>query len=144
MRAFQLRRPKKKGMRFFLMPLVDVIFLLLTFFMLSSNLAAYSALTLGDYRREAAAAGEQPAPAPTATQPDLVLTVTAGEVRANGAALPLAAFAAEAERLKAGGADSVVVFVRPSATAQDIVSVLEALKRAAFATVSVRTRQGAG
>lgn len=145
MPAFQLRRPKKKGMRFMLMPLVDVIFLLLTFFMLSSSLAAYSALTLGDYAREAAAApGDQPAPATAAAQPDLVITVSAGEVRANGAALPLAAFAAEAERLKAGGAQKVVVFVRNSATAQDIVSVLEALKRAAFATVSVRTRQGAG
>jgi biopolymer transport protein ExbD len=141
--AFQLRRPRRKGMRFMLMPLVDVIFLLLTFFMLSSNLAAYSALTLGDYHREnQAAAPAQPAPA--ATQPDLVLTVSAGEVRANGTALPLAGFAAEAARLKSGGASSVVVFVRPSATAQDIVSVLEGLKRAEFATVSVRTRQGAG
>ena len=144
MPAFQLRRPKKKGMRFFLMPLVDVIFLLLTFFMLSSNLAAYSALTLGDYRREAAAPATQQPAAQAAAQPDLVLTVTAGQVRANGSAVPLTGFAAEAERLKAGGADSVVVFVRPSATAQDIVSVLEALKRAAFATVSVRTGQGAG
>ena len=141
MPAFQLRRPKKKGMRFFLMPLVDVIFLLLTFFMLSSNLAAYSALTLGDYRREAAA--DEPVATEATGQPDLVLTVTAGEVRANGATVPLSGFAAQAERLKAGGAESVVVFVRPSATAQDIVSVLEALKRASFATVSVRTRQGA-
>jgi biopolymer transport protein ExbD len=141
MHALQLRRPRKKGMRFMLMPLVDVIFLLLTFFMLSSNLAAYSALTLGEYRREdPAAAPAQPAPAPAG--PDLVLTVSAGEVRANGAPLPLAGFAAEAARLKEGGASKVVVFVRPSATAQDIVSVLEALKRAEFATVSVRTRQG--
>jgi biopolymer transport protein ExbD len=143
MAAFQLRGPRRKGMRFMLMPLVDVIFLLLTFFMLSSNLAAYSALTLGDYRREAqAAAGSQPAPA--AAQPDLVLTVSAGEVRANGTPVPLTGFAAEAARLKGSGARSVVVFVRPSATAQDIVSVLEGLKRAEFATVSVRTRQGAG
>jgi biopolymer transport protein ExbD len=143
MAAFQLRGPRRKGMRFMLMPLVDVIFLLLTFFMLSSNLAAYSALTLGDYRRETQpAAGTQPAPA--AAQPDLVLTVSAGEVRANGTAVPLTSFAAEAARLKGSGAKSVVVFVRPSATAQDIVSVLEGLKRAEFATVSVRTRQGAG
>ena len=144
MRAFQLRRPRKKGKNFMLMPLVDVIFLLLTFFMLSSSLAAYSALTLGDYAREAAAPAGAEQPPAAAARTDLVLTVSAGEVRANGAALPLAAFAAEAERLKAGGANSVVVFVRSSATAQDIVSVLEALKRAAFATVSVHTRQSAG
>ena len=52
MSGIQLRRSSKKGMRFMLMPLVDVIFLLLTFFMLSSKLAPYSALTLGDYHRE--------------------------------------------------------------------------------------------
>ena len=139
MRAFQLRRERKKGMRFMLIPLVDVIFLLLTFFMLSTNLAAYSALTLGDYRRESAV--QPQAPTSTAAQPDVILTVSAGEVRANGTPVPLAGFADEAARLKASGADSVVVFVRPSATAQDIVSVLEVLKRTAFATVSVRTRQ---
>ena len=141
MRGIQLSRSSKKGMRFMLMPLVDVIFLLLTFFMLSSKLAPYSALTLGDYHREGAVSTATDAP--TQPQPDVILTLSAGEVRANGTTLPLAAFPAEAERLKQGGAESVVVFLRPSATAQDIVSVLEALKRTAFASVSVRTRQGA-
>lgn len=142
MPAIHVRRNGKKSMKFMLMPLVDVIFLLLTFFMLSSNLSPYSALMLGDYRREESTA--QPAPATAAAQPDVVITVSAGEARANGATTPLADFMEEAVRLKDGGADSVVVFVRPSATAQDIVSVLEALKRAAFATVNVRTRQTAG
>ena len=143
MRGIQLRHGTKKGMKFMLMPLVDVIFLLLTFFMLASNLAPYSALLLGDYRSE----GGSPATAdaqPPEAQPDVVLTVSAGEVRANGAALPLADFLQEAKRLKEGGAERVVVFVRPSATTQDIVSVLETLKRTAFASVSVRTRQTAG
>lgn len=125
------------------MPLVDVIFLLLTFFMLSSNLAPYSALMLGDYRREQAAPGVADA-APAGRQPDIILTLSAGEVRANGITLSLADFPAEATRQKEGGAESVVVFVRPSATAQDIVSVLETLKRTAFTSVSVRTRQIAG
>jgi biopolymer transport protein ExbD len=130
-------------MRFMLMPLVDVIFLLLTFFMLASNLAPYSALVLGDYHRESGRPGTAEARASDA-QPDVILTVSAGEVRANGAALPIADFREEAARLKEGGAESVVVFVRPSATAQDIVGVLEALKRSAFASVSVRTRRTAG
>ena len=84
MRGTQLRHGTKKGMRFMLIPLVDVIFLLLTFFMLSSNLAPFSALMLGDYRRE----GGPPATAeaaPAEAQPDVILTVSAGEVRANGA-----------------------------------------------------------
>src|SRR4051794_31723934 len=98
MRAFQLRRGKKKGMRFMLMPLVDVIFLLLTFFMLSSNLAAYSALTLGDYRREGGAVAAPAEPPAAAAQPDLILTVSAGEVRSNGTSVPLPAFAGEAAR----------------------------------------------
>ena len=139
MRPLALNQPRRKGMHFMLIPLVDVIFLLITFFMLSSNLAAYSALSLGDYRRETAASA--PPAAAKAAQPDLVLTVASGEVRANGTLIPLASFAGEARRLKDAGATSVVVFVRPSATTQDIVTVLEVLKRTAFATVSVRTRQ---
>jgi biopolymer transport protein ExbD len=137
MRAIPLRQGRKRGMRFMLMPLVDVIFLLLTFFMLSSHLAPYSALMLGSYGRQDPAAATPPAARP---QPDLILAVSAGEVVANGTTVPLAGFADEAARLRQGGADSVVVFLRPSATAQDIVTVLEALKRAAFASVSVRTR----
>jgi biopolymer transport protein ExbD len=143
MRGIQLRGGSKKNMRFMLMPLVDVIFLLLTFFMLSSKLAPYSALMLGDYHREAAVSTATDE-APPQAQPDVILTLSAGEVRSNGTTLPLAMFAAEAERLKQAGAESVVVFLRPSATAQDIVSVLEALRRTAFGSVSVRTRRGAG
>ena len=143
MRGIQLRQgKKKKGMSFMLIPLVDIIFLLLTFFMLSSNLAPYSALMLGDYRREDGPSAQPASAAPAAAQPDVVLTVSAGEVRANGTTLLLVDFQQEAARLKDSGAESVIVFVRPSATAQDIVSVLEALKRTAFASVTVRTRQG--
>lgn len=144
MRGIQLQHAPKKNMRFMLMPLVDVIFLLLTFFMLSSNLAPYSALTLGDYRREKEGTAPPPADASAQKRPDMILTLSAGEVRVNGTAINVTDFAAEAMRLKDGGADSAVVFLRPSATAQDVVSVLEALKRAAFSSVSVRTRQAAG
>ena len=143
MRAIQLRQTrKKKGMTFMLIPLVDVIFLLLTFFMLSSNLAPYSALILGSYQREGGASASPATAKPEEAQPDVILVVSAGAVRANGTTLPLEDFLDEAERLKESGAERVVVFVRPSATAQDIVSVLEALKRTAFASVTVRTRQG--
>ncbi len=141
MPSLQLRSRKKKGMRFMLMPLVDVIFLLLTFFMLSSKLAPYSALALGSYRSGEAAAASTTSNVAQA-QPDVILTVFAGEVRANGTTLRLADFPAEAARLKEAGARSVVVFVRPAATTQDIVGVLEALKRSSFVSVNVRTRQG--
>ncbi len=144
MRGIQLQHAPKKNMRFMLMPLVDVIFLLLTFFMLSSNLAPFSALTLGDYRHEQEGAAPPPADASSQKRPDVILTLSAGEVKANGTAISVTDFQAEAVRLKDGGADSAVVFLQPSATAQDIVSVLEALKRAAFSSVSVRTRQAAG
>lgn len=141
MRGIQLEHSRKKNMRFMLMPLVDVIFLLLTFFMLSSNLAPYSALTLGDYSREREGATASAENAGVGQQPDVILTLLAGQVRVNGAMLSLADFPAEVERLKDNGAESAVVFLRPSATAQDIVTVLETLKRASFASVSVRTRQ---
>ena len=103
MRGIQLRRASKKGMRFMLMPLVDVIFLLLTFFMLSSKLAPYSALMLGDYRREGAVSTATDAAAPQA-QPDVILTLSAGEVRANGTTLPLARFPSGGRAAEAGAA----------------------------------------
>ena len=141
MRSLTLRpAAQKKGMHFMLIPLIDVIFLLITFFMLSSNLAAYSALSLGDYRRES----EASAPASRNGRHRTARSAAHRLVR-RGARQRYADAAGSLRRrggaAEGAGAQRAVVFVRPSATTQDIVTVLEVLKRTAFATVSVRTRQ---
>ena len=73
-----------------LVPLIDVIFLLLTFFMLSSSIDPYSSLMLGEYGQQSKAPAEPTRPF---ARPDLILrqapspqSVFRGLVRPNGMA----------------------------------------------------------
>ena len=118
-----------------LIPLVDVMFLLLIFFMLSSQTAPYSLL-------EIMAAGtpgrEQPTPqtatlAPTQSAPELLVSVARGYARFNGARVEMADLRSAIEDYKAAGVSRAVVTTGQAATVQDVVSVLEALERGAFA-----------
>lgn len=138
MATTQLRRPRKKTAGLMLIPLVDVIFLLLTFFMLASRIDPFSLLTLDEYQSRAA---DQPAGiAPPQARPDLVLSVSRGVVRANGEPVALADFAARSVALRERGLETVIVFTRADASVQDIVSVLDALKKASFRSVVIRSR----
>jgi biopolymer transport protein ExbD len=139
----RLRVPRKQTARFMLIPLIDVIFLLLTFFMLSSSIEPYSSLTLGEYRQQDEQGGEREAGTPASeTRPDLVLAVSRGQVQANGEMLALEGFNDAVASLRREGAETVIVFTRASATVQDVVTVLDALKKAAFKSVTIRTRSG--
>lgn len=141
----RLRSRRKQTTGFMLIPLIDVIFLLLTFFMLSSSIDPYSSLTLGEYRQQSEGDGGQAVGAAAPEQaPDLVLSVSRGQVQANGQRLGLEGFGDAAAALRRNGAETVVVFTRASATVQDVVTVLDALKKAAFRSVTIRTRPGAG
>lgn len=133
-----LRRPRKKTAGLMLIPLVDVIFLLLTFFMLASRIDPFSLLTLDEY--ESRAGGQPAGSAAQQVQPDLVLSVSRGVVRANGEPVALKDFAVRSRALHGGGLETVVVYTRADATVQDIVSVLDALKKASFRSVVIRSR----
>ena len=135
-----LARPRRRTRGLLLIPLVDVIFLLLTFFMLASRIDPFSLMTLDEYQSRS---GGQPGPGPAAQTPDLILAVSRGSVQANGETVPLAAFPARSAALHGQGLKTVVVFTRPAATVQDIVSVLDALKKASFRAVVIRGQGGA-
>jgi biopolymer transport protein ExbD len=135
----RLRAPRRQTVRFMLIPLIDVIFLLLTFFMLSSSIDPYSSLMLGDYRQQSEYSVQGATPAPE-IRPDLVLAVSRGQVQANGEMLGLDGFGDAAAMLRQQGAETVIVFTRASATVQDVVTVLGALKKAAFKSVTIRNR----
>lgn len=126
----RLRLRQRPVMRFMLTPLVDVIFLLLTFFMLSSDISAYSFLPLG------ARGGASSARA--ATAPDLVVVIDRGAVQANGERIALSDFAAAARDMRGRGLASAVVSTRPAASVEDVVTVLGALTDARFRSVNVR------
>jgi biopolymer transport protein ExbD len=135
----RLRSPRRQTKRFMLIPLIDVIFLLLTFFMLSSSIDPYSSLMLGEYRQQSEYGEQEAAPEPE-IRPDLVLAVSRGRVLANGEMLGVDGFGDAAARLRQQGAETVIVFTRASATVQDVVTVLDALKKAAFKSVTIRNR----
>lgn len=124
-----------------LTPLVDIMFLMLIFFMVSSQTSPYSLLTIQ-------AAAETPRSMPAAPQsaanaPLVRVTVFGGYVSYNGQRVELAALRASVELSRAAGAKSAVVLNAPSATVQDVVSVVEAFQSAQFGDVQLVMRQGA-
>lgn len=116
-----------------LTPLVDVMFLLLIFFMLSSQTAPYSLLEImaqGAPGQEQAPPVAPPAVAPTA---ELLVSIAHGYARFNGARVEMTDLRSAIESYKAAGFTRAVVTTGQAATVQDVVSVLEAIERASFA-----------
>jgi biopolymer transport protein ExbD len=137
------RRPPRRRIQFLLIPLVDVMFLLLIFFMLSSQTAPYSLL-------EIMAAGtpgrEQPLPqttTPVQSAPELLVSVARGYARFNGTRVEMADLQSAIEQFKAAGFSRAVVMTGQAATVQDVVSVLEALERNTFAEMRLVTQAAA-
>lgn len=117
-------------------PLVDVIFLLLMFFMLSSTFSKYAFLELG----RTAETTENPAPVDTtqATTRAVFLTITAGGmVQVNGNAIELDQLVAKLNVLHESGARAVIVVPRRGANVQQLVSVIERARSARIKTVSI-------
>lgn len=138
MTSIQLLRPRRKRGFLALTPLVDVIFLLLIFFMMSSQIAPYSLIVLGTVEVEGASApatGVLQAPAPAVSP--LVLRVSDGRVAMAGGQIGIDELAAAARELVRQGIETFLIIPGRDATVQDIVSVLEALKAAEAASVTV-------
>jgi biopolymer transport protein ExbD len=124
------RRPRA----FMLTPLVDVMFLLLIFFMVSSQTAPYSMLTISE---PAGAAQEptaqpQPASAPSPSR-EVLVSISLGYVRFNGQRVDLAELPGTIATYMARGIQSAMILSTPNARVQDIVTVLEAFQDAHFA-----------
>ncbi len=120
-----------------LTPLVDVIFLLLMFFMLSSTFARFADL---DVARQSTSAGEAQLP-PAAGPAELrgaIVSVSAGRVRVNGAETGLEAIAGTLDALYDRGARTAIVVADRDATVQDLVSVLERARGSKIAVAIAR------
>lgn len=119
-----------------LTPLVDIVFLLLTFFMLSSQLTPFSVLTL-EGRTAEAPSDALPAAPSGLTRPDALLSVGAGQMRLNGRTLSADALLAALREEAAAGTTRLTILASADATVQDFVAALEAAKIAAFASIAV-------
>ena len=127
------RRPS-----FVLTSLIDVIFLLVIFFMVSSQIVPYSLLPLGPL---AADSGEPAAPAAETAAPPIAVRILAGRVTIGGESVPIVDFSNRLKELKAQGITSILLTPTAAATVQDVVTVLEASKDAEIASVTVLGRR---
>ncbi len=128
-----------------LTPLVDVMFLLLIFFMVSSQTSPYSLLTMqaGKSGSEPSAqAAPTPPPKAVPATPQVRVTVYNGYVRYNGLRVELTDLKASVDKSRAAGALTAVVLSSTAATVQDVVSVVDALRSADFADVQLVMQSG--
>lgn len=132
---------------FVLTPLADAMFQLLIFFMLSSNLAPYSLLTI-----RSGISGEEGAQPSGAEIPDqlnqppanaAIWTVEAGQVVAGGQRFDPDQLPALAQALALQPDAAVVLILRDTALVQDLSTVLEALTAAGVVSVQIAESGGA-
>ena len=106
-----------KRRRLTLTPLIDVIFLLLLFFMLSSTFSRFSQVPVA-----APATGTTAMPGKARA----LLVVRAESYALNGEVKELSALPAVLEEVKAKGAERLIIVVDETASAQNFVGALEA------------------
>lgn len=140
-RAILPRHVRRKRPSFVLTSLIDVIFLLVIFFMVSSQIVPFSLIGLGPI------AGDESTPAiPQLAATDSVapvaLRIQAGQVRIGGVSVALAALAGTLADLRANGVSALILIPTATATVQDVVAVLESVKQAGIASVTVLNRSG--
>lgn len=115
-----------------LTPLVDIVFLLLMFFMLTSNFTKFGNLNLG------IAGVAQSGAVQTASSPTLIINVeeNAG-VRVNGKAVTREALSGLLNEFAAKGVSAAVVRVDAGASVQDLVTALEAARLSDLQSIKV-------
>ena len=128
-----ISEPAPARRRISLTPLVDVIFLLLMFFMLSSTFARFADL---DVARQSATPDEDGIAPPSETAPlrGAIVSVSADlQVRVNGADTAPDDIATTLDALYDRGARTAIVVADTRATVQDLVSVLERARQSKIA-----------
>lgn len=134
--------PRRTGQyTFVLTPLADAMFQLLIFFMLSSNLAPYSLLTIrsgSDGSTDGSASndtGQDEAPLPPADA--AIWNVDAGAIVVGGQTFGFDTLADLAAALNVNNDAAVVLIMRDTALVQDMSSVLEALTSAGIENIQI-------
>lgn len=117
-----------------LTPLVDVVFLLLMFFMLSSTFTKFGDLDVSRRQAKQQATGaEKPAEVP-----GVVINVAKGPlVKINGAEAAVGEIAARLDEFYGKGVRAGSIILSSSAEVQDLVSVLEQARASKLRAISV-------
>ncbi|MBO9420911.1 biopolymer transporter ExbD [Labrenzia sp. R4_2] len=117
----------KKHRAISLTPLVDVIFLLLLFFMLSSTFTQFGQVEIG---APAAAGGSK-------ALLKAILTVEPDRLRLNGTVVAQDDLAAKVSALTESGNDNLLVYIQGSSSTQRLVTVMSDLKSVSGLNVTV-------
>lgn len=108
--------------------LIDVIFLLLLFFMLSSTFTRFAEVEIAAGRAGAAAAS---------ARPDVLIRIEDGRWTINGMHFGEPEAMTELKRLEELGASKAVLLVRGDMTSQTMVGAVERIRRETGLTLSV-------
>ena len=120
-----------------LTPLVDIVFLLVMFFMLSSTFSKFSPLDIGR-QSTAAGAAESPSAAQSAGIRGVIISVSANAVvRVNGQEIALEDLVPMLDSLHAKGARTAIVVADSGATVQDLVSALEQARTSQIGAIAI-------
>ena len=120
--ALRRRRPLS------LTSLIDVIFLLLLFFMLSSTFTRFASVEI---------TGGPASAAPSSTPPDVMIRLEKGQWTVNGVRVEPERAVAELGRLVEAGAKTGVILVRDGVTSQALVTAVERVRRETGLEISV-------
>lgn len=136
-----LRLPQRKARyRFSMTPLADVLFQLLIFFMLSSNIVPYSMLTLRSGGLEGGNAATEETEAEVLTtdaSATAVWTLHLDGLVAGGQRFALERLPSLADALAAQGTRNVLIVVRSDVHVQQVTTVLETLAARGIESVQI-------
>ncbi len=124
-----------------LTPLVDVIFLLLIFFMLTSQIAPFSLISFSTTKAgtsEAKPLALPPKDTSEAVSFGVLITVLNGGIAINGQHSSHGEIDTVMKGLREKDVSTAIISPRSSATVQDLITVLEAVKKASFKSITIR------
>ncbi len=116
--------PSPRRRRLSLTPLIDVVFLLLVFFMLAARFGMEGAITLGTAGAAAVYDG-----------PPRLVALTAGGITLNGRPLPAGMLADALARLTSAPTDAILIRAEPGVPLQELTDVISRLNQAGFANL---------
>ncbi|MBL4725342.1 MAG: biopolymer transporter ExbD [Rhizobiaceae bacterium] len=112
--------PIRRGRRLSLTSLIDVIFLLLLFFMLSSTFTKYSEVEI---------TGGSSGFNASSLRPDIMINLTKAGWRINGVQISNETSELELMRLATLGAKTAVILIRDEVSSQMLVSAVETVRK---------------
>jgi biopolymer transport protein ExbD len=134
-----LSRPaRRQRPSFVLTSLIDIIFLLVIFFMVTSQITPFSLLTLTPSNSQ-----QRDSPTTSAAPPPVSLRILSGRVTIGGKSVPMSGVGEALTKLRSQGITTILLTPSSAATVQDVVTVLEAAKDAAIPNVTVISRRDA-